>query len=107
MLPKQKLTQNRIATLKLLREYKVLYTEPMSNHFKMRELNYWPSSGKIFIDGALVCLPDRGLQALETTLRARGYRRSGPTAPTPQPDPPPMPPLIIDLDIGVTENDDD
>jgi len=103
----QKLKQDRITTLRLLREYKVYYTEPNPNHFKMRDLNYWPSSGKIFVDGAQACLPDRGPHALEATIRARGYRRSGPTAPKPQPHPPTMPTLFIEFDTEVTENDDD
>lgn len=106
MAQKQTLEQNRIATLKLMREYKVYYTEPMSNHFKMRDLNYWPSSGKIFVDGAQACLPDRGLQALEAQLCTRGYRRSGPTTLTPQPHRPTIPTLFIEFDTEVKENDD-
>ena len=92
--------QDRIATLKLLYEYKVHYSEPNHNHIKMRDLNYWPPSGKIFIDGAPACLPDRGLQTLEAELRRRGYRRKKPStfAPASQSPRPTMPTLSIELD---------
>lgn len=98
MARKQTLEQDRIATLKLLREYKVHFTEPNPNHFKMRDLNYWPSSGKIYADGKPACFPDRGPQALEAELCARGYRRSGPSTPTPQPLRPMTPSLSVELD---------
>jgi hypothetical protein len=103
MARKQTLEQDRTATLKLLGEVKVHYTEPNPNHFKMRDLNYWPSSGKVFIDGARACLPDRGLHALEAALRDRGYRRDPNalnTPPTTRRGPSPtMPTLSIELDI--------
>jgi hypothetical protein len=100
MTRKQTLEQNKIATLKLLREFKVHFTEPNPNHFKARDLNYWPSSGKIYIDGAPASLPDRGLQALEAELRARGYRRSDPTTRTNTLQPPhsTTPSLSVELD---------
>jgi hypothetical protein len=102
MARKKTLEQDRLATLRLLREYKVHYTEPNTNHFKMRDLNYWPSSGKIFIDEAQACLLDRGLQALEAELRRRGYRCSDPATLTPQPLRPTMPTLSINC-----ENEED
>lgn len=107
MARKKTLEQDRIATLKLLREYKVYYTEPNPNHFKMRNLNYWPSSGKIFVDGAQSCLPDRGLQALEAELRRKGYQSSGPSTPAlkPQPPRPTMPTLSIEVDPEPSNND--
>lgn len=105
MARKKTLEQDRIATLKLLRDFKVHYTEPNPNHFKMRDLNYWPASGKIYADGKPACLPDRGLHALEAELRARGYQ-SHPNALNTPATPhrglvPTLPTLSVELDADI------
>jgi hypothetical protein len=80
--------------------FKIHFTEPNPNHLKINNINYWPSSGKVFIDGANACLPDRGIHALEALLGQRGYRRSNPTTRTNTLQPPhsTTPSLSVELD---------
>lgn len=54
----------------------IAYYEPNPGHLKIgRSINYWPTSGKVFIDGTPGSRVDRGLPALETVLREQGYLR--------------------------------
>jgi hypothetical protein len=102
MTKKQKSPQKQADTIALLASFKVHFTEPNPNHLKINNINYWPSSGKVFIDGANACLPDRGIHALEALLGQRGYRRSDPTTRTNTLQPPhsTTPSLSVELDEG-------
>jgi len=86
---------------RFLGQHKVWYSEPNPGHLKIgRSINYWPASGKVFIDATSGSRVDRGLPALEAVLRERGYLQ-GPAAPkaTPRRSKPITPALFGQADL--------
>ena len=77
--------QNFNAAVAWLQERKIYFTNPGAGHIKIGpRVNFWPTHGKVYLDGDKQCHPDRGLPALEAVLREQGYL-GGPTAPTTPP----------------------
>ncbi len=84
-------------------EGKYYVQRPSKHQIKHREVNYYPSSGVITIDGG-GRHPEKGPQALLTLLEKRYPKRRGKddgtqaTSPEPPPSSPPSS-LILDIDL--------
>ena len=59
---------------RFLGQHGIRCDEPNPGHLKIgRSINYWPTSGKVFIDATSGSRVERGLSALEAVLREQGY----------------------------------
>ncbi|MFL5286598.1 MAG: hypothetical protein ACJ8AW_37900 [Rhodopila sp.] len=92
---------------RFLSQHGIRYDEPNQGHLKIgRSINYWPTSGKMFIDATSGSRVDRGVSALEAVLREQGYLR-GPAAPKATPrTPKPITPALsgqADLQMPTAE----
>ena len=58
--------------LLLLAKYRIPFRQPTPAHLKIGPINYFPSTGRVYRDGAACSAPGRGLSALERSLREAG-----------------------------------
>ncbi len=99
--------------LKKLNELNFWFTVHSRHHLKVGNVNCWPSTGSIFVDGAPEACPERGLNALIQHLEREKHKRDAKAPPEqsavvlkfPRPSEPPAkaPPELDALVVELVE----